>query len=320
VGYSGRSSFEQSRTPTAARGTSAVGYSGQSSFEASRTPTAAGGTSAVGYSGQSSFQASAQGAPAGVVREPEPGLLSRLFGGGRNGVPSETTHGSVRADEAQRTPEFIGPQEQAVLASGGQPVQFPNSNGQTEALQFSRGADGWSVSDAHNNSILVRGQEGVTEEQLAQATAEIADYWTQQPTHLRGSVSTFELARGHQGADFTNVEGGLITMGHRALDEKSFDHEFGHAIGHAQRPLTQVGQTDFGRPPGWDAAMQADGSAPSRYANDTEREDFAESWLAYTEAREAGPERLAALKQAYPNRMALIEQLFNGTTPPPQEP
>jgi hypothetical protein len=224
--------------------------------------------------------------------------------------PNETRDPYVLADEAQRTPQLAQAQEQAVRAANGQLVQFTNSNGQTEALRFERGNNAWRVSDAFNNSMIIRGN-GITDDQLVQGTAEAADYWSQNPTTVRHSNATLELSPGDPRARFDDVGGGRIRMGVDGLDEMTFDHEFGHAVGYAAQRYGNSSRP--GRPSGWDAAMRADGTSTSVYANGNQREDFAESWLAYVEARETSTESYAALQQAYPNRFAILEAMYNGT-------
>lgn len=51
----------------------------------------------------------------------------------------------------------------------------------------------------------------------------------------------------------------------------------------------------------------------SDYAGTNIREDFAESWAAYLEAREPGPEALARYEEEFPERFALLEEVYAGT-------
>jgi hypothetical protein len=225
--------------------------------------------------------------------------------------PNETRDPYVLADETQRTPQLAQAQEEAVRAANGEFVQFTNSNGVTEPLRFEQGSNNdWRISDAHNNSMIIRGN-GLSADQLLQGVAEAADYWSQNPTSVRDSNGSLELSPGSPRGRFDDVGGGRIQMGIDDLDEMTFDHEFGHAVGfEAQR---NANSSRPGRPSGWDEAMQADGTSTSVYANDNAREDFAESWLAYVEARETSTEAYSALQQAYPNRFAILEAVYNGT-------
>lgn len=280
----------------------------------SSTPSTA--RPATGFSGESSFEPAAGRGPvslngAAPVRESEPGWFSRLFRPRAGGVPTERTHGQVAADEAQRSSELARQQEALIAASGGAAVQYTNANGQTEPLSFTRQDNSWRVADAHGNSFVVNGQTGVSADQLLRGTATFADYWSQYPTHLRDSAPTINLHAGSRQAKYTttiigNTMRGVMDLGSDDLDERTFDHEFGHGVGRTDQPLR-------GAPVGWEQAMQSDGLSPSQYANHSIGEDFAESWLAFVEARERGAEDLETLRQRFPNRVDLMTRVWAGT-------
>ncbi|AKJ03793.1 hypothetical protein ATI61_11643 [Archangium gephyra] len=297
----------RSQTKTQSSGDTAASRVGQASTTTAPTPTKS--TAATGYSGQSSFEPAAPRAPVSLTASEPPRWLRNMFAPRQPVVPTEHTHGEVPADEAQRTRALAQEQQQIISGAGSEPVQFTNANGQTEALQFTRENGGWRVTDANQNSMLIHPEPGLTEQELLRGTAAYADYWTQYPEHLRSASPIINLNPGAFRGTYENVTQ-EVNMGVKDdLDEMTFDHEFGHAVGFE---FDRQG----GRPPGWDAAMQADGISPSQYANGNQYEDFAEGWLAYVEAREKGPEHLAALQSQFPNRFAILEQVYNGTLQP----
>jgi len=300
--------------------TQSLGDTAASRVEQSPTPTTSTATdpgatnraAPTGHSAHSSFEPAPADAPVSLTTsEPTLGFRDQMrrMMGRPPFVPTEFNSPEVRADEAQRNPALARRQEQIVSGAGSEPVQFTNANGQTEALQFTRESDGIRVTDAHNNSMFVHAEEGLSQEELVRGTAAFADYWSQYPEHLRGATPQINLHPGKIRGDFTNTTQEM-NMGVRDdLDEMTFDHEFGHAVGFEL-------DINNGRPAGWDAAMQADGVSPSQYANNDGYEDFAEAWLTYVDAREKSPEHLAAIQRQFPNRFALLEQIYNGTPQP----
>ena len=87
------------------------------------------------------------------------------------------------------------------------------------------------------------------------------------------------------------------------------DHEIAHAVAEQLYP-------DILFPPGWEEAMANDPSNLSNYhesGKDMPKEDFAEHWVDYQEARLAG--RLEWLEEQIPGRFALLDALWNGDIP-----
>jgi hypothetical protein len=107
--------------------------------------------------------------------------------------------------------------------------------------------------------------------------------------------------------------------GLKNLNEEVFDHEFAHGIGFdnqgkEENILDSLGRIFTGSPKGWNDAIKADPEPRiSNYANTNSAEDFAESWAAYMEAMDNGPEALAQLQEAYPARYAIMDELYHGS-------
>jgi hypothetical protein len=237
-------------------------------------------------------------------------------------VPTEEEDYSVDADEAQRTPDIARKQEDAVQRAieTGQPVPFVNSNGQVEQISVRQDGEDYIIQGEDGHEVRIHAEPGYPEERLAEDVAALTDYYSQVPEHLRGQADRINLHPGDYRANYV-PDDQTINLGSDDIDEKTFDHEWGHAIGSqtaaqgdgwVERFLEKAtGET--GTPEGWAEAQQADGSAPSEYSHEAAHEDFAESWLAYVEAREEGPEALAALQEQYPHRYAILESIYNGT-------
>ncbi len=236
---------------------------------------------------------------------------------------------AVETSNAERTPAVIRQQELQILeaVNSGRPVAFTNANGQTEELtvrQLSNtgGRAVYEMTGADGHTLRIESELGASENRTA--LARMADYYTQVPTGMRESAGTFELLRGKDesaAACFYSSSDRIVFYdGLSNLNEEVFDHEFAHGIGYqndglGEGMLDRIGQIftgsdGEGAPGGWQEAIKNDGNAPSDYARTNHKEDFAESWAAYAEARENGPEALERLEEAYPARFAILEKLY----------
>ncbi len=234
-------------------------------------------------------------------------------------VPTDDD-GLVETDETNRTVPVALEQQQAIVEAiaTGEPVAFTNTEGDTQMLRVEQlggnGEDsvGFELTTEDGTRYRIDSELSVTD--THEAIARIADGITQVPVHLRGSVDKFRLVaeedpdgalasygRSKSGWNpFGSTEGRITFYGGVAnITESTFDHELAHGIGD-------------GLPDGWEDAIAADGEAPSDYAKESSREDFAEFWPAYVEARQHGEEALAALEAAYPNRFAISEVIYGG--------
>ena len=236
----------------------------------------------------------------------------------------------VQMSNAERTPQVIQQEERAILEgiASGSPISFTNANGQTESLTVRQveGANNraiYEISGEDGHTVRIESELGASENRTG--LARIADYYTQMPAHLRESVDRIDLQRKPDdtaGARFTN-EDDRITFysGLGYLDETVFNHEFAHGIGYeldGQREsiLNELSWglgcgDDHGAPGGWENAVSTDGKALNEYSGKNLREDFAESWSAYMEAREQGDEALKRLAENFPARCRILEGIYN---------
>lgn len=236
-------------------------------------------------------------------------------------VPHDHDHFTVGTDESERTPAVIAAQEAAILEAleTGEPVEFTNTEGDTEEIRLTQnggnGRDYVSYELETSDGQKVEIRSGLSYNETRVALARLTDSFTQVPEHHRDELRTITLEAGPD-EDRPEVaaryrwevrglgpfrretkEEMVFYNGLRNINEAIFDHEFGHAV---SKQL----------PDGWEEAMQADGASPSQYANTNGKEDFAEFWAAYVEARQTGPEALAALEAAFPNRFPIAEHRY----------
>jgi len=239
------------------------------------------------------------------------------------------SYDTVDTSNAERSAQAIQSQERQILeaVNSGQPISFTNANGQTEELTVRQmgntgGATVYEITGADGHTLRIESELGGSENRVA--LARIADYYTQVPPELRDTVSSFEL---HRKPDETAAATYFSSNDHvefydglEHLNEEVFNHEYAHGIGFdrdglGEGVLDQIGQFFTGRdgegtPGGWDDAVEADGRSISSYGDTARKEDFAESWAAYMEARENGPEALKRFEEAFPARYAILDGLY----------
>ncbi len=229
----------------------------------------------------------------------------------------------------ERDAELIQQQEASVLEAvdSGQPVEFTNANGESEMVSINQvtGTGGntvYELTGEDGHTIRIESELGATDNRTA--LARIADYYTQLPPGVRPSVDEIALLSDPEdgvAADYRR-DGDKVRFydGLNHLNEEVFDHEYGHGVGYevdgeGEGFFDDVGglfggQDGQGAPNGWEDAIEADAANPSDYADTNYKEDFAESWAAYLEAREQGPEALEQLMQAYPARFEILEEIY----------
>lgn len=230
----------------------------------------------------------------------------------------------------ERDRELIQQQEQQILhaVTSGEPIRFTNANGETEELSVrqAESTDGrtvYELTGADGHTIRIESELGASENRTA--LARIADYYTQVPEHLREAADKFELVReaDDSAAASFNSDSDRIRFyeGLDHLNEEVFNHEFGHGIGYendglgegALHELGQIfsGSEGKGAPVGWQDAIAEDNARINEYSETNHKEDFAENWAAYLEAVEQGPEALAELRERFPARFEILEQIYN---------
>lgn len=232
----------------------------------------------------------------------------------------------------ERTPEVIEQQEAAVLEAieSGEPVEFTNANGETEMVtivqqQDTGGQTVYEVTDENGHTFTISSELTATEN--LSALGRIVDYYTQQPPGARDTVDEITLYAGDKPGDDAAADyrrdGDKIRFyeGLDHLNEEVFDHEVGHGVGYevdgeGESVISDVGglfggQDGEGTPDGWSEAIEQDDKRPNEYSETNDKEDFAESWAAYLEAREQGPEALAELEERFPARYAILEETYN---------
>lgn len=242
--------------------------------------------------------------------------------------PGRAARGSSEwADESNRGAEVIRAQEQSVLDSvvQGRPVQFTNSDGNTESLQFEqlRGANEDSLQSVRSSRFVMTGANGhqvniqsnLSPSDNRTALARIGEYYTRTPEHLRDSVNSIRLtneadekfisSNGQTDAAAANYgeSPGHVNFfnGLSRLNEDNFNHEYGHAIGDKID-----GDRHQLRTENWDSHSA---ERPSEYAGTNEMEDFAESYSMFKEYSDNG--RLDEFRERFPHRARELESIFS---------
>lgn len=245
-------------------------------------------------------------------------------------VPNEEDDQVVGADESERTEEIAEQQTESVSEGieDGDEFDFTNSEGEEIRATVERDDDGnYTVETSQGADFEVNFDGDFTEQEREEAIAEVLDYQSQTPEDFQESTEEvlFTDDEHEDGAPATYGDSDRrITFyeGTENLDERIYIHEAGHSIGYeAERRSDSFGDSHFpwrnnkeenerGAPDGWQDAIDSDGTSVSEYANTNWREDFAEFYLAYHEAAEAGPDALEQLREQYPERYALVEETY----------
>lgn len=224
------------------------------------------------------------------------------------------TYPEVETVNEREDQELIAQQEAQIaesLANGGDTVSFTNSNGETEELSVrqveSTGGDVVYELEGEDGNII-RVESGLSAEDSTVGLARVADYYTQLPDHLRQGVEEIEFHAEPDDTAAADYSDGRIRFfdGLEHINEEVFNHEVGHAVGDGLDEDSEARLT----PEGWEPATESDPDAVSDYSDEGLEEDFADSFAAYLEARENGPEALAEFAELYPERYAILEDVY----------
>lgn len=254
--------------------------------------------------------------------------------GHQHGVPASENERNMNLPSNARRAALIGE-----LTRNGGTRTVRNSEGRSLEVTISgRGTD-YKMQLDKGEPVSVEFPRSFSTEQKAEALEKLTDYYSQIPEHLRGFSPKIEFhdhpapKRWNGKRPAATFEAGRIQDnkinfydGLNHLTEHIFNHEYGHAVGYeverAQDGAIEgalgwafpIFDSEAGAPEGWRAAMKADPASMSEYSNKNWKEDFAESFSAYMEAREYGPDVVqSSITARFPNRAKILEQVF---TPP----
>ncbi len=258
---------------------------------------------------------------------------SENLGGGL--YPYEGEYGGRRdRGEANRGEKVARSQRRSVRDSvdRDQWINFGNSKGNKESFKISRvkgdavpeGKRQYRIKDREGNDLVVTMDSD--RKQRAESLAKLTDYFSQTPKHLRSSVKEVEFSRelkkhpleeGTVPAEFDNGKIRIFPANKKDLDglqnlnQALFNHEVGHGVDASwNRERVQFHPLQV-RPSAYDTAA-AFSPGVSKYGTNNLQEDFAEFYTAYFNARERGPQALAALKNAHPGRFHAMQEIFRG--------
>lgn len=260
---------------------------------------------------------------------------------------NETQEGSTKADapEGPDSARGLFSRIGRSLAMGkalksGEQVDFKNSRGETHQV-------GARLVSEDENGVktyeLKVGDDTITVEMdpgfdAKDSLIKVADFYSQQPEHLREMLDSVSLNDEPSPQEETRgfAIGGTANNGHidiwrgeGNLDERVFDHEFAHVVGDEVEDrqahpieIRQERESGYERgdahiPEGWRHAIHQDsrreeGASVTSYGDTNASEDFAETYEEYQAAEEEGPEALAEFRRRYPHRVHILEEILRG--------
>lgn len=239
--------------------------------------------------------------------------------------------------EEERTQEVEDQQRETVNRSltSGQFVPFTTSEGQTVDVKVDKTAEGYRY-QLDGRTVKVSFDDSFPEADQPDHLAKLIDYHAQTTPYARDVFDEVrfrkkEDPKSNTAAYYSADSRSLTFLTAQNLTEDTFNHEVGHGVAY------KASFGDSSVPPGWDDAVSADGNEISGYGTksfldrsiirfeEVERigeertglraDDFAESYAAYAEAKESGPEALAQFESRYPNRARFLKPLFEETSP-----
>lgn len=249
-------------------------------------------------------------------------------------------HSHARGSEKERNMTLPSNRERLRLVGeglkSGETQRVRNSEGQEVDVRISTLSEtDFKLQIDKSKPVRVRFHGSFSEEQKTNGVERLADYYSQIPEHLRGNAKTYVITD-KSAAEYRNKPGNTAAAtftpltktirfydGLRSVNESIFNHEYGHATGYAiESRQDNIFETVFagldrferGAPEGWKSAMRSDAGPVSKYATKNWREDFAESFTAYQEAREYGSDVVdSSITTRFPARAKILREVF---TPP----
>lgn len=236
-----------------------------------------------------------------------------------------------KVSEAERTPEVVKKQEDAVKEAirTGKPTSYETSEGQRVDVSVKKTEDGFRYR-FNGNEVSVSFDDSYDEKTKEKTLARIVDYHAQSPTFAQSSFDKIRVdaanPESNTAASYSNRQ--IRFFGDHFVDEQTFQHEVGHAVGQKMTNTKSV------VPEGWTEAVEKDGNEISGYGKESfdsknngfpgwviapifgsdaaslRSDDFAESYQAYVEAQESGPEAVAAFEKKFPNRARFLAKQF----------
>lgn len=238
-----------------------------------------------------------------------------------------------KTDESERSTAVQQRQEQAVkeALTTGQPTTFETSEGKKVQVELHKTDKGYTYS-VDGKPTDVTFDPSYDEAAQQRCLAKVIDYHAQSPKVADGVVSRVDFLKAdpnsNLAAQYRGGDKSMAFVGEGNLNEANFDHELGHGVG-----LKLSGGKGM-VPSGWEDAVKADGNEVSGYGKESREamekdggwsgwlnekwygkdrvgykaDDFAESYQAYKEAKESGPEALEKFRTKFPARAEFLDK------------
>lgn len=223
-------------------------------------------------------------------------------------APDEKDWHPKTNEDSRRTPE-VKIRQMAVVDQAtrtGKPQKFVTASGKEVTVSVTR-------SDDENVSIKIGDQKPISvwfdpvygKLEQEDALARMLDYRAETPKNYRrvNSIGVYANDGTLNQASYNSSNRRMEYNGIKNVNQQVRDHEQGHEVGRGENSRTLI-------PSGWGKAVEADAKAISGYGKTSLVDDFAESWSAYAEARREGPKAVEELRQKYPERTRVLEEIW----------
>lgn len=262
-------------------------------------------------------------------------------------VVPDVTEFHPKTDESERSTPVQQRQEQAVkeALTTGQPTSYETSEGKKVQVEVQKTEKGYTYSvDGKKTDVTF--DPSYDEAAQQRCLAKVIDYHAQSPKVPEGVVSRVDFLKAdpnsNLAAQYRGGDQSMAFVGEGNLTEANFDHELGHGVG-----LKLSGGKSM-VPPGWEDAVRADGNEVSGYGKESREamekdggwsgwirekwygkdrvgykaDDFAESYQAYKEATESGPEAMDKFRAKFPARAEFLDRHAEALrdSPMPEDP
>jgi len=234
------------------------------------------------------------------------------------------------ADESERTGTVKRKQDAAVkeALTTGKPTSFETSEGKKVEVSVQKTDAGYSYTlDGKKTDVTF--DATYSEASKARCLSKLIDYHAQTPEDVRDAVTRFDFVDPRSenlAGQFRSGTKSIAIFGESNLTESTLNHEMGHAVGY------KLSGDKSTVPDGWEDAVKGDANEMSGYGKSSYDEkkqswggwlrektlgadrsavradDFAESYAAYLEAKESGPEAMRQFSEKYPNRSKFLEK------------
>lgn len=237
--------------------------------------------------------------------------------------------GKEGGEEEELTPEEQRQQSVNDAIDSDDPVTFETSEGEEVEVGIDQTGDNTYEVEVDGETFEVEIGDDYDRDQVL---ANLVDYYSEIPPHLREALDRVVFNNGDFDNDFDGfvpANSGTIEFDAGAfsddgtLDRSLFHHEFGHALGNHLEDQDDGGFENFrerftgeggeARPDDFEDAYEADGSPDfqgNSAGDNALNEEFADGWQFYLDLALNDPEGLEEFREMYPETAALYDEIY----------